>query len=259
MKDKIIGRPIRLNRQTLEPKKGKEYAEVVFLGDIHLGSKQCDVKRFLRMVDYCNKNNLYVFLMGDLIEMATRDSIGSAVYEQEYIGQDQVEKMLDILKPLADKKLILGLLNGNHEERVYKATGIDVSKMFARELNVPYLGNACWNQFRVGSESYAIYSLHGRTGARFDGTTLLAIERISASFFADVVIMGHSHKCVSSVVLMQKVYRGQVKEHKKHLVVTGSYLKYDGGYAQTAGMNISKLGSPKIKFFSNKHDIHVSW
>jgi len=257
--DKIRGGKIRLNRQTLVPHRGLDYAEVVFLGDLHFGSPQFDKIRFLDMIDFCFRNKLYVFLMGDLIEMATRHSVGAAVYEQEFNGQTQYEQMVEWLKPLADAKLILGTLNGNHEERVYKETGINIGKAFARELNVPYLGDACWNLFRVGQQSYSIYSLHGRSGSRFDGTALLALERISTSFFADLVVCGHSHKCVNSVVMMQKVVSGRVLEHKKHLLITGSYLKYDGGYAQTVGLPMSKLGSPRCRFYANKKDIAVTW
>lgn len=257
--DKMVGRPIRLNQQTLLPKEGKEYAELMFIGDVHLGSPQYDMKRFRAMIDYCLQKKLYVLLMGDLIEMATRDSVGAGVYEQDSIGQCQYERMLEILQPLADAKLILGTHRGNHEERVYRATGVDIAKSFARELKVKYLADACWNAFKVGKQVYTIYSLHGRTGSRFDGTALLAVERISTSFFADIVAMGHTHKCVNSIVLMQKVKNGIVSEHKKHLVLTGGYLKYDGGYGQTVGLPISKLGSPKVKLFSTRHDINTSW
>lgn len=259
MKDTIIGRPIRLNQQVLRPKKSDDYAEVMFIGDCHFGSPQFDKPRFLAMIDFCVKNTMYVFLMGDLIELATKDSVGAGIYEQEYAGQLQYEQMIDWLRPLADKKLILGLHNGNHEERSYKVTGINVSKMFARELGVKYLGDACWNRFRVGNQTYSIYSLHGRTGSRFDGTALLALERISTSFFCDLICMGHAHKMVSSTVITQRIENGLVREHKKTLLITGSYLKYDGGYAQTIGLPISKLGSPKVKFYSTRKDIYVSW
>ncbi len=111
--DKIIGRPIRLNTRTLSPRGSKAYAEVVFLGDCHYGSPQFDEPRFLSMVDYCTTNRIYVFLMGDLIEMATRHSVGAGVYDQEFNGQTQYEQMVEWLKPLAKKDLILGLLQGN--------------------------------------------------------------------------------------------------------------------------------------------------
>jgi len=257
-KDKIVGRPIRLNVQRLAINT-QGYADVIFLGDLHYGSPQFDKQRFLNMVEFCLKNKLYVFLMGDLIELSTRASVGAGVYEQEFNGQTQYEQMCAWLKPLADAKLILGSLTGNHEARAYILSGVDVGKAFARELGVRYLGDACWNQFKVGKQNYSIYSLHGRTGSRFDGTALLAIERISTSFFADMVVMGHAHKCVNSVIIMQQIRNGMVTEHKKFLLITGSYLKYDGGYAQTVGLSISKLGSPRCRFYSDKKDIVITW
>lgn len=113
MNDKIVGHSIRLNKRILLPQDGENYAEVIFLGDVHYGSKQCDVKRFLGYVDYCLKNNIYVMLMGDLIESATRHSVGAGVYEQEVPCQSQHEQMVEWLRPLAEKKLIIGSHVGN--------------------------------------------------------------------------------------------------------------------------------------------------
>jgi UDP-2,3-diacylglucosamine pyrophosphatase LpxH len=256
--DKIVGRPTVVNKRRLAVKARKNYAEVVFLGDIHLGSPQCDVVRLKKMLDYCKSKGIYVLLMGDLIEMSVRDSVGSGVYDQEFPGQSQFEAMVDLLMPLAKKGLILGLLSGNHERRVYDRTGIDIAKAFARELKVPYLGDAMWNKFYVGKQSYDVYVLHGRTNARFDGTALLALERIAASFSADLLAMGHCHKLVTSSVVIQELNNTKIVERKKHLLLTGSYLSYTGSYAQMGGMPISKLGSPKAKFFADRHDIHTS-
>jgi hypothetical protein len=197
--------------------------------------------------------------MGDLLEMATRDSVGAGVYEQETIGQSQYEQMVEWLRPLADDKLILGMLTGNHEERVYYATGVNITKAMARELNVPYLGDACWNEFIVGKQHYSVYTLHGRTSARFDGTCLQMVERVSHSFNADLVACGHAHRCVSGSILVQQVVNGKIKESKKYIMITGSYLSYDGGYYQKLGGQISKKGSPKCKFKADEHDISTSW
>ena len=254
----LNGGQMKLNKRTLSVKDGKNYAEVVFIGDSHAGSPQFDEPRFLAMLDYCLKNKLYVLLMGDLTETATRYSVGAGVYEQTSTAGSQHEQMIEWLRPLAKKGLILGTLRGNHGERIYKETGFDTDKALARELNVPYLEDACWNYFRVGKQSYSIYSLHGRSGSKFDGTALLALERLGAPFHGDLIVMGHAHKCISSSVVMQKVSHGMVVEHKKHLLITGSYVKY-GGYAQTFGLPPSKLGSPKVKFMSDRHDISISW
>jgi len=256
--DKLRGRPIRLNKCVLKPQK-PDYAEMMFVGDLHYGSPQCDYKRFLANLDYCLKHGIYILLMGDLLETATRYSVGAGVYEQTHPAQTQYEQIIDWLQPLADKNLILGALTGNHEERVYKESGVNLTKALCRELNIKYLGDACWNTFRVGKQIYTIYSLHGRSGARFDGTALLAVERISTSFFCDLVAQGHAHKCINSIVVMQRAVSGKVVEHKKHLLITGAYLSYDGSYGQKTGLSISKLGSPKVKFYTKKHDIVISW
>ncbi len=39
-KDVIIGRPIRVNKQTLNLSPGKDYAEVVFIGDVHYNHRR---------------------------------------------------------------------------------------------------------------------------------------------------------------------------------------------------------------------------
>ena len=259
VRDGIVGRPIRLNRCVLQTRGTNDYAEVMFISDVHFGSPQCDKQRFLDNLDYCLKNEIYVMLGGDLLETGTRHSVGAGVYEQECPVQSQHEQMVEWLRPLAKAELILGAHIGNHEERTYKESGVNITKALCRELCVAYLGDACWSNFVVGKQTYSIYSLHGRTGSRFDGTALLAVERISTSFFADLIAHSHLHKCINSIVVMQKVKNGCVTEHKKHLLVTGAYLKYDGGYGQTLGLPISKLGSPKVKFFRDYHNLSITW
>jgi UDP-2,3-diacylglucosamine pyrophosphatase LpxH len=112
MNDHLIGRPLRLNKQRLDPRKAN-YAELIVISDVHLGSPQCDKPRFERMLAYCLQKKVYVLLLGDMLETATRDSVGSGVYEQESIAEKQYEQMLRYLEPLAKAKLILGLHVGN--------------------------------------------------------------------------------------------------------------------------------------------------
>ena len=107
------GRQIRMNKVKLDLKRGEDYAELMFIGDAHFGSPQFDKPRFLAMLDYCLENELYVILMGDLLETATRYSVGAGVYEQTDSSDDQFQTMCDWLKPLADKGLIIGSHTGN--------------------------------------------------------------------------------------------------------------------------------------------------
>lgn len=248
-----------LNTQTLKTKKGKEYAEIVFLGDIHWGSPQCNRDKVRSMVEYCNENNIYILLMGDLLEFATKSSVGAGVYEQVMNPQQQYNDIIDLLQPLADKKLLLGLIRGNHELRGYKESGINISEIMASELNIPYLGDACWNYWKVGDENYVGYTLHGKTGSRYIHTKLNAAIKIAQNFDCEFLAMGHVHELASVANQKQKIDKRNkiVKTYKKFVILTGHYLDY-GGYAQRGGMSAGKQGSPKMKLFSNKHDIHIS-
>ena len=258
--DKIAGRPIRLNQVTLETKAGKDYAEVVLWGDVHYGARNCNIEKAKGMLDYCLENNIYLLGMGDLLESATRYSVGSGVYEQES-PQKQIDDMTAWLEPLAEKGLILGLHTGNHEGRITKETGIDIMKMISKSLGVTYLGSACWNLFKVNKQNYLVYSLHGSSGSRYVYTKLKSLVDISHNFDADLICQGHINDCADTSMIVQKIdLRSKtVIEHKKFLVLSGHYLKYDNSYAQDKGFPIGKEGSPKIKFFSEKKDIHISF
>jgi predicted phosphodiesterase len=262
-KDKIVGRPIRLNYQVLKADRSGtagKYATVKFCGDWHYGSKECDKKKLKEVLDFCLREKMYVFLMGDLLEAATRNSVGAGVYQQIMNPQKQMEEVIELLKPLADKKLILGCLMGNHEFRIEKETSINVTKVFCAILKIPYLGNACWNLFKVGNQYYRVYALHGSSGSKYLHTKLKAIMDISHNFSADLMVMGHVHDIDAGTELVQYVdlKSKTVKERKKHLLLTGHYLNYDGSYAQEKGFPIGKTGSPNVKFFSERKDVHIA-
>jgi len=175
MNDKIIGRPIRLNQARLEVKKGKDYAQLLFFGDLHLGHPQCNLQTATEYLEWARKNGVYVLLMGDLLECGTTTSIGDSVYHQRLNPQEQMEEMVEILTPLAKAGLIVGLHSGNHEMRIANSTSIDVSKMMANMLGVKYLNYACWSLLTVGKQHYTCYSMHGKSGAKFKHTKLKAM------------------------------------------------------------------------------------
>ena len=248
-----------LNRQRLECKPDKPYAELLFMGDVHYGSNNCATDKFLGNLDYCLKERIYILLMGDMLEAATRYSVGAGVYEQ-LSPQQQYEQMLGFLKPLAEAGLLIGYLSGNHEDRIYKETGIDVSKNLCRELKIPYLGQAGWTILYVGDQTYTIYAIHGASGSRFDYTKLKAVMDLSHYFQADIIAMGHVHTLLDNVVERQIVNRTRkiVEVKKCHIIVTGHYLKYANSYASAKGYPPAKLGSPKAKLFADNFDVHVS-
>lgn len=254
---------IRLNQKKLELTIGDDYctqnyATLVFWGDVHLGHPACDLEKAKQNLNFAIEHNMYLILMGDLLECATRNSIGDGVYQQKLNPQEQMEQMVEILKPASDKGLIVGSHIGNHEQRIQKDTGIDVMKIMCKELKIQYLGFACWSMFRVNSQSYSIYSLHGATGSKYVYTKLKSVVDIAHNFDADILAMGHTHEIAEEAITTQYIDRrsGCVKEKKKYLILSGSYLKYDDTYAQAHGYPMGKTGSPNIKLESQEHRIH---
>jgi len=258
--DKVIGRPIRLNKVRLEIKK-QNYAELLLCGDWHYGYPTCLVDKLMDNLDYCLKKRVYVLLMGDLFEASTKNSVGD-VYGQVKTPQEQLEDILEMLHPLAKKGLIIGLHRGNHEMRIYKDTGIDITKIVARELDVPYLMDACWHLFSVGDKTYKVYTLHGTSAARFNYTKMKALEDVARNVApaAHMTAMGHVHEMMVWAEQYQWVdmKKKTIIEPKRFLALSGHYLGYDKSYAQMKGMSLGKVGSPKIKLYADKYDIHGS-
>src|SRR5690606_39337330 len=93
-----------------------EYVNVVPLGDLHIGSPHFDydvLKRELERID-AERENTRIIIMGDLIESATKTSVGAGVYEQQMMPMEQIKKAVEILRPYAE--LIDGVVGGRSEE-----------------------------------------------------------------------------------------------------------------------------------------------
>ena len=95
--------------------KDLEKLTLVLMGDEHIGSKYYDERTHLKNVEWCYENGIPIILMGDEMETATKQSVGAGVFEQDDIVQGQLEKAVEIYKPLADEGLIIGVHIGNHE------------------------------------------------------------------------------------------------------------------------------------------------
>lgn len=259
-KDGIVGRPIRLNYCELEKTPKKDYAELLFLGDIHLGHPQCQTEKLKAQINWAVKNRCHVIGMGDMIESGLRDSIGDSVYQQKLNPEEQMEMAIELFKPLAKEGLLIGIHEGNHEHRITKSTGIDITKIISKMLDVPYLGYSCWNWIRVDDINYSLYSTHGSSGSKYKHTKLKAIMDIAAWIDADIIAMGHVHSIAAEPIIKQSVdFRNKVVQEKEcYVCLTGSYLAWDKSYAQMHNYPITKIGSPKAKIRGDRRDIHFS-
>ena len=234
---------------------------LAFITDIHLGSKYCDRDLLRENLDWVMENdNVYVIDGGDLLETATRDSVGAGIFEQDEIVQEQLEEAKGLYKPLADSGKLLGLHRGNHEYRVFKHSGTNLTKVMAELLGVKYFGDGVLHYFQVGGENYTLYSCHGSSGAKLPHTKIKSCIDLANMVDVEVYMMGHLHQLSHHTREFYNINKRKrtVEKGQKHFVLGGSYLSHWGSYGQMKGYEMMRKGSAKIKLHGDKHVIRVS-
>lgn len=106
--------------------------EIHTFADEHIGDEHCDMKRLLDRIDYVkNTPNAYCIMNGDLLDNATKTSIGDT-YTQEFNPMAQLQRAVELFTPIAHKCMCV--THGNHENRTYKKEGINLSYLIAKQL-----------------------------------------------------------------------------------------------------------------------------
>lgn len=244
----------------------------IIISDLHYGNPACSVKHFLRTVDFVKrKRNCYIKLNGDLCESSLRTSKGD-IFKQVGTPQDQRDWVIEHLYPIKDK--ILGVTTGNHEQRIYNETGIDISKDIATALDAPYRpeGMLFKLSFGDGNENHKgkpfvfwSYITHGYGGARTKSAKAVKLERTASYIHADYYAMSHDHvvNVAPNLYLMPDnrgtvnddgFLSGRVTAKREMLVKTNAYLKW-GGYAESGGFSPSDLSTPLIQLLTPKSKI----
>lgn len=234
---------------------------IVVLSDIHRGNPLSSEKHFNRTIKtVVDTPNLFVVLNGDLCESSLRTSKGE-IYKQVGSPKEQRDWMIDKLKPIKHK--ILGCTRGNHEDRIYKETSIDICEDIAKALEIPYRAEGILLKISFGNyRSYRPYTYwgyvtHGYGGARTKAAKAVKVERVATWIHADFYAMSHDHvvNVAPDVYLMPDPRTresedgflvGTVTAHRKMLIKTNAFLKW-GGYAEAMGFPPVDLETPIIK------------
>jgi predicted phosphodiesterase len=225
------------------------------LGDMHWGHPNCDQESVKGYLKWARKHNAWILLMGDLIENSTRDSVGAGVYEQILQPDQQKIEIINLLQPYTD--LIVGSLTGNHEERTYKASGMDPAKEIAGILGVPYMRYGGFIRAVVNGKGFTVYASHGASGAGTSTGKLNAVKKLAQIADADLYLMGHVHDLLTETVVRKTIdtRTKAIISRRQHFVVTGNFLTYEDSYSEMKCYIPSKIGAPRIRF---AEDIHVS-
>ena len=227
-------------------------ANLYFIGDSHIGTKNFDNIAFKKTIDLIKKDNkARVILMGDLIEAIIPtdkrfdlDNIDPA----NITAEKQYFTIRKFLKPIKEK--IVCILSGNHEEKLKKLTSFDITHMLSEDLDTIDVGYSALLKL---SNNKTIFVTHGdSTGTSIQGRIkkLLSIVN-NFKRKPDIVCMGHTH----ALQLINNAYlKDDLNTGVDYLALTGSYYKtyIDGEENYGSRKLYSPLPTGCIKFKTNK-------
>lgn len=244
-----------------------EQIEVHPLADLHIGDACCDFKLIMERIEHIkNTQNAYCILDGDMMDTAIASSIGDT-YGANLQPMEQLKQCVKIFEPIKDK--ILAVLPGNHENRVYKSDGLDLTAIMCGQLGIPekYSATTALLFIRFGKERiknhgrpqlYTVYVTHGSGGGRREGGKVNRLADLASIVDADIYIHAHTHL---PLIMKESFFRvsgsnSSVALVDKLFVNTSASLNY-GGYGDKAGFKPASKCSPVIYLEGLKHNMYA--
>jgi len=249
-----------------------EVVYLVPLGDLHVGTKNCDEDKLLATIEYIREHkNVYWIGIGDYIEAINYtdkrfdpDNLSEKFQKSlSNLHLAQMKYVIDMLKPIRQR--CMGLLEGNHEDKIRLHYHTNVTAVMAYELGVDELGNTCmirWVMERslkgtsrdASSRSVVIFATHGWGGGRTIGAKVNRIQEYSKYFDADIYLMGHVHNKLTDNeerLYISPFGTPRLYARKRVFGITGSFFKtYQEGsksYAEKAGYPPTTTGVIKVR------------
>lgn len=213
------------------------------LADAHIGSSEFDLESFKKVIKFIEDTpNTYAILLGDLLDTALKNS-KTDIYSEVVSISDAQKLAVSLLMPIKDK--IIAMTPGNHENRVWREVGVDLSLWLAEKLGLEskYRTGALAISLSFGCDSnkrpykLKIFGQHGAYGGgRKLGAAMNALEDLDGVISnADIYIRAHTH---SSIQGSRRVFsfndKGGLDSKVKYYFNAPSFLKH-GGYGLEKG------------------------
>lgn len=242
-----------------------ESIEIHPMADLHIGDRMCDFKSIMERIEYIKDTpDAYCILDGDLMDTAVASSVGDT-YGANLQPMEQLRQCVKIFEPIRNK--ILCVLPGNHENRIYKSDGLDITEMMCAQLRITekYSPTTALLFIRFGKSSgrthgrpqrYTAYVTHGSGGGKKEGGKVNRLADLASIVDADIYIHAHTHL---PLVFKESFFRvcesnSSVSMVDKLFVNTAASLDY-GGYGDRAGFKPASKRSPVIYLDGLKHDM----
>lgn len=248
----------------------KEEFKVSFLGDVHLGGRDCDIDLFKGCIDkIASEPNHYWFGIGDWAEYinytdkrfdpAELDPRLFQLKDLQDLAKVQCDVAAKMLKPIGLK--CLGLIVGNHEEKIRLKYSQHIQEVLChllpskyKDLDLGYCAIAKVRLKRISGKTENFKTVkfclhHGAGGGGMDGASVNKIEKFASFFpYCDIYAYGHVHKRKAWI---DPVWDCSSKEDKavqrqRGYALTGTFKKtYEQGtmtYGEKAQYKPASLG-----------------
>ena len=258
---------MKIIRVNLNKERGETVNNVIIvpIADVHIGDKLSNLKLLKEaLLRIKNEPNTYTIINGDLCNMALKNS-KSDVYSDTLSPMEQVLKATELLEDIKDKILVIS--TGNHEDRTMKETNIDVTRLIARQLGIEdRYADAWWYLYLTFGEdrkgraiTYRITGLHGYGGGRKSGSKINRLEDMSQTVIADLYLMSHTHKPIStkSCIYVPYYQSKTLMKEEMYYLMTNSFLESDGGYAEKMGFPPGNTSITEARLDGTKRKVKV--
>lgn len=255
----------RIKVITIDLPKELEKIEIHPLADLHIGDAMCDYKAVREELEYIEKTpNCYCILDGDLMDTAICSSVGDT-YGANLRPMEQLKQCVKLFEPIKQK--VLCVTSGNHENRIYKQDGIDITSLMCAQLDIGerYTSTtACiilrfgWDTHHSRKMCYTIYACHGTGGGRKEGGKIQRLADLAQIVDTDIYIMAHVHQ---PAAFRNTFFRADPRNNSvfkcEHLFVnTASWLDY-GGYGDRNNYKPASNINPVIILNGRKKEMRT--
>ena len=241
--------------------------ELLVLSDYHYASQNSDHDAIKRDIEYIKSHdNAYCVLAGDLLDCALKSSLGD-VYNN-LSPMEELAAMSGLFGPIAGK--IVGIVQGNHEERHFRSNGVDMTRILAKQLGVEdrYSSDAAIIFLRFGRCKtdgchrrpvlYTIYLTHGFGAGRKEGGKIQRLADCADIADCDCYIVGHTHLPAALKTDFIRTSPGNSSiSYASHLFVNAAAKLTYGGYGCAGGFKPANMDTPKIIFSGEVKDMRA--
>lgn len=249
-----------------EPPKGYDHWVVIPLGDLHYGSDACDTKVLNDYIEWIkNTPNVLVQLQGDLIENSNKESPGDSVFRQVMPPQEQKERLIKLLAPIADR--IMFSVMGNHGYRSVKGCYLDPERDISHALGCEYFTGFACVDIVCQTHRWEFFAMHGRGNSATPEGRIKQVRRKSEFHSAHVYTMGHVHDLqeLYDYELIRNPRTLKLERKKRYYVITGTTQGYFNSYAAEWSLQPNKVGFAKINLYCDgskepgDYDVDLKW